>query len=66
MRLSLFTVSDAMTRELPSDTTRVVRPTCNLRDALALMVAANSEVLAVVDEFGTCQGRLTREAIFSL
>jgi osmoprotectant transport system ATP-binding protein len=65
-RLSLFTVSDIMTCELPSDTTRVIRAACNLREALALMVAANSDVLAVVDEFGTCQGRLTREAIFSL
>jgi osmoprotectant transport system ATP-binding protein len=66
MRLSLFTVSDAMSSEPPLDTARVIRAACNLRDALALMVAANSEVLAVVDEFGTCQGRLTREAIFSL
>ena len=65
-RLSLFTVSDVMTRELRLDTTRVIRSACNLRDALALMVAANSDVLAVVDESGTCQGHLTREAIFSL
>jgi osmoprotectant transport system ATP-binding protein len=65
-RLSLFTVSEVMTRELPLDTTRVIRAACNLREALALMVAANSDVLAVVDEFGACQGRLTREAIFSL
>jgi osmoprotectant transport system ATP-binding protein len=66
VRLSLFTVSDAMTSEPPLDTARVIRAACNLRDALALMVAANSDVLAVVDEFGSCQGRLTREAIFSL
>jgi osmoprotectant transport system ATP-binding protein len=66
IRLSLFTVSDAMTSEPPMDTARVIRAACNLRDALALMVAANSDVLAVVDEFGSCQGRLTREAIFSL
>jgi osmoprotectant transport system ATP-binding protein len=65
-RLSLFTVGDVMTREPPLDTTRVIRAACNLREALALMVAANSDILAVVDEFGTCQGRLTREAIFSL
>jgi osmoprotectant transport system ATP-binding protein len=65
-RLSLFTVSEVMTSELPLDTTRVVHAACNLREALALMVAANSDVLAVVDEFGICQGRLTREAIFSL
>jgi osmoprotectant transport system ATP-binding protein len=66
IRLSLFSVSDAMTSELPLDTTRVIRAACNLRDALALMVAANRDVLAVVDEFGTCHGRLTREAIFSI
>jgi len=65
-RLSLFTVGDVMTREPPLDTTRVIRAACNLREALALMVAANSDILAVVDEFGTCQGRLTRDAIFSL
>ena len=66
IRLSLFKVSDAMSSEPPLDTARVIRAACNLRDALALMVAANSDVLAVVDEFGSCQGRLTREAIFSL
>jgi osmoprotectant transport system ATP-binding protein len=65
-RLSLFTVSDVMTSERPLDATRVIRAACNLREALALMVAANSDVLAVVDDFGTCQGRLTRDAIFSL
>ncbi len=65
-RLSLFTVGDVMTGEPPLDRTRVIRAACNLREALALMVAANSDVLAVVDEFGTCHGRLTREAIFSL
>jgi osmoprotectant transport system ATP-binding protein len=66
IRLSLFTVSDAMSSEPPLGTTRAIRAACNLRDALALMVAANSDVLTVVDEFGTCQGRLTREAIFSI
>jgi osmoprotectant transport system ATP-binding protein len=66
IRLSLFTVGDVMTLEPPLDRTRVIRAGCNLREALALMVAANSEVLAVVDEFGTCQGRLSRETIFSL
>jgi osmoprotectant transport system ATP-binding protein len=66
IRLSLFKVSDAMSSEPPLDTARVIRAACNLRDALALMVAANSDVLAVVDESGSCQGRLTREAIFSL
>jgi len=38
----------------------------NLRDALALMVSANGDVLGVVDEFGALQGSLTREAIFSI
>jgi len=66
IRLSLFTVGDAMSSEPPLDTARPIPAACNLRDALALMVAANSDVLAVVDEFGSCQGRLTREAIFSL
>ena len=66
IRLSLFTVSDAMSGEPPLDTTRPIPAACNLRDALALMVAANSDVLAVVDESGTCRGRLTREAIFSI
>jgi osmoprotectant transport system ATP-binding protein len=66
VRLGLFTAADAMTTELPSADTGVVGMGSNLRDALALMVAANSDVLGVVDEFGALQGRLTREAIFSI
>jgi osmoprotectant transport system ATP-binding protein len=65
-RLSLFSVSDAMTGELPPENTRSIGSAGNLRDALALMVAADSDVLAVVDEFGALQGRLTRDAIFSI
>jgi osmoprotectant transport system ATP-binding protein len=65
-RLSLFLVSDAMSGALPSENTRSVGAASSLRDALALMVAANSNVLAVVDEFGIVKGRLTREAIFSI
>jgi hypothetical protein len=30
------------------------------------MVAANSDMLGVVDESGALKGRLTREAIFSI
>ncbi len=66
VRLSLFTASDAMTAELPLGNTGVVGMGSNLRDALALMVAANSDILGVVDEFGALKGRLTREAIFSI
>jgi osmoprotectant transport system ATP-binding protein len=66
VRLGLFTVGDAMSAEPPLRNTGVVGRGSNLRDALALMVAANSDMLGVVDEFGTLQGRLTREAIFSI
>jgi osmoprotectant transport system ATP-binding protein len=66
VRLSLFTAGDAMTAELPPGQTGVVGLGSNLRDALALMVAANSDVLGVVDEFGALKGRLTRQAIFSI
>jgi osmoprotectant transport system ATP-binding protein len=66
VRLSLFTAGDAMTAELPPGHTGVVGLGSNLRDALALMVAANSDVLGVVDEFGALKGRLTRQAIFSI
>jgi len=65
-RLSLFTVSDAMTADKPWDGAHPVASTSNLRDALALMVAANSDVLAVVDGAGAVTGRLTRDAIFSV
>jgi osmoprotectant transport system ATP-binding protein len=66
VRLSLFTVGDAMTGELPLRNAGVVGMGCNLRDALALMVAGNSDMLGVIDEFGTLKGRLTRDAIFSI
>jgi osmoprotectant transport system ATP-binding protein len=65
-RLSLFMVSDAMTGELPQGDARAISAESTLRDALALMVAANSDVLGVVDEFGVLKGRLTRAAIFSI
>lgn len=66
VRLSLFTAGDAMTAELPPANTGVIGIGSNLRDALASMVATNSDVLGVVDEFGTLKGRLTRQAIFSI
>jgi osmoprotectant transport system ATP-binding protein len=66
VRLSLFTVGDAMSAELPLRHTGVVGVSSNLREALAVMVAANSDLLGVVDESGTLKGRLTRDAIFSI
>ncbi|MDR6633097.1 osmoprotectant transport system ATP-binding protein [Phyllobacterium sp. 1468] len=65
-RLSLFTVNDAMTTAAPSTGAGTVARTSSLRDALALMVAANSDVLAVVDESGAVKGQLTRDAIFAV
>ncbi|RCW78980.1 ABC transporter ATP-binding protein [Phyllobacterium bourgognense] len=65
-RLSLFTVHDAMNTTTPSTGVSTVAPTSSLRDALALMVAANSDVLAVVDESGAVKGQLTRDAIFAV
>ena len=65
-RLSLFTVNDAMSGSTPREGASKVAPTSSLRDALALMVAANSDVLAVVDERGAIKGQLTRDAIFSV
>jgi len=65
-RLSLFTVNDAMNAAPPRTGASTVAPTSNLRDALALMVAANSDVLAVVDEGGAVKGQLTRDAIFAV
>lgn len=65
-RLSLFTVGDAMTADKPRDGAHPVASTSNLCDALALMVAANSDVLAVMDGAGAVTGRLTRDAIFSV
>lgn len=65
-RLSLFTVNDAMNTTTPRTDASTVAPTSSLRDALALMVAANSDVLAVVDESGVVKGQLTRDAIFAV
>jgi osmoprotectant transport system ATP-binding protein len=66
LRLSLFTVADAMTREGPAGDGTVVDMRGNLRDALGLMIAAKSDRLRVVDELGLVVGHLTREAIFAL
>jgi osmoprotectant transport system ATP-binding protein len=65
-RLNLFTVNDAMNTVAPRTSASTVAPTSSLRDALALMVAANSDVLAVVDESGAVRGQLTRDAIFAV
>ena len=65
-RLSLYSVSDAMVVGAPDGNAASVGTGSNLRDALALMVAANSDVLAVVDGSGAATGRLTRDAIFSI
>ncbi|UXN59546.1 ABC transporter ATP-binding protein [Phyllobacterium zundukense] len=65
-RLSLFTVNDAMNSASPHTGASTVAPSSSLRDALALMVAANSDVLAVVDESGAVKGQLTRDAIFAV
>ncbi|UVC08825.1 ABC transporter ATP-binding protein [Rhizobium sp. TH2] len=64
-RLGLFSVADAMEAGVSSQSPATVQAGVNLRDALSLMVAANSDELAVVDETGTATGRLTRSAIFS-
>jgi osmoprotectant transport system ATP-binding protein len=64
-RLSLFAVTAVMTAEPAPHRAHPVSAHSNLRDALALMVAANSDVLAVVDESGAVIGRVTREAVFS-
>jgi osmoprotectant transport system ATP-binding protein len=66
VRLGLFTVREAMSTDLPVGHVGVVGMGSNLRDALALMIAANNDVLGVVDELGSLKGRLTREAIFSI
>lgn len=65
-RLSLFTVKDVMDSQTPHEDSAKVTSGSNLRDALALMVAANSDVLAVVDDGGSVKGQLTRDAIFSV
>jgi osmoprotectant transport system ATP-binding protein len=65
-RLSLFTVADAMVTGAPAASGPSVAVTANLRDALSLMVAANSDVIAVADDHGTVTGHLTRDAIFKI
>ncbi|CAN7598304.1 ABC transporter ATP-binding protein [Rhizobium sp. LjRoot254] len=64
-RLGLFSVADAMEAGVSSHSAATVQAGVNLRDALSLMVAANSDELAVIDETGAATGRLTRSAIFS-
>jgi osmoprotectant transport system ATP-binding protein len=64
-RLGLFSVADAMEAGVSSQSPATVQPGASLRDALSLMVAANSDELAVIDETGAPIGRLTRSAIFS-
>ncbi|WP_454857399.1 ABC transporter ATP-binding protein [Rhizobium binxianense] len=65
-RLSLFSVADAAITGPPPSPAASVASGANLRDALSLMVAANSDVLAVVDGDGAVTGHLTRDAIFSI
>ena len=65
-RLSLFSVADAAIAGAPTVATSSVSASLNLRDALSLMVAGNTGVLAVTGDDGTVTGHLTREAIFSI
>ena len=65
-RLSLFTVADAMEAGAVDRKSTSVQPGVNLRDALALMVASNSDELLVVDEAGMAIGLVRRDAIFSI
>ncbi|MCO4315901.1 ABC transporter ATP-binding protein [Phyllobacterium sp. 21LDTY02-6] len=65
-RLSLFKVGEAMSEGQPGANAATVGIDSNLRDALALMVAANSDVLGVTDGDGRVQGKLTREAVFAV
>lgn len=65
-RLSLFTVADAMLAGPASAAPAAVSKSASLRDALSLMVAGNTDLLAVTDETGSTTGHLTREAIFSI
>ena len=66
VRLGLFSAKDAMSPHPPLANTGVIGLNDNLREALARMIGANSDVLGVVDEYGALQGSLTREAIFSI
>ncbi len=65
-RLSLFSVADVALAGAPLSPAASVPVGANLRDALSLMVAANTDVLAVADSDGAITGTLTREAIFSI
>jgi osmoprotectant transport system ATP-binding protein len=65
-RLSLFSVADAARSGPLADAKSSVAASLNLRDALSLMVAGNTDVLAVTDDDGVVTGHLTREAIFSI
>lgn len=65
-RLSLFSVTDAALAGPPVGATSAVAASLNLRDALSLMVAGNTDILAVTGEDGAVAGHLTREAIFSI
>ncbi|WP_337269502.1 ABC transporter ATP-binding protein [Oryzifoliimicrobium ureilyticus] len=65
-RLTLFSVADAMLAGAPPVSTTGVAASANLREALSLMIAANSDVLAVIDASGTVTGHLTRAAIFAI
>ncbi len=65
-RLSLFSVADAALVGPPPEGAANVAASLNLRDALSLMVAGNTDILAVTGEGGSVTGHLTREAIFSI
>ncbi|TNM61766.1 ABC transporter ATP-binding protein [Aliirhizobium smilacinae] len=65
-RLSLFSVADAALALPSANAKSSVAASLNLRDALSLMVAGNTDILAVTGEDGVVVGHLTREAIFSI
>ncbi|RWX81757.1 ABC transporter ATP-binding protein [Neorhizobium lilium] len=65
-RLSLFSVSDAALAGPPTAANAAIPASANLRDALSVMVAGNTDVLAVTSEDGAVSGHLTRDAIFSI
>ncbi|GGG07555.1 MULTISPECIES: ABC transporter ATP-binding protein [Rhizobium] len=65
-RLSLFSVAKAALAGPPPEAAASVAASINLRDALSLMVAGNTDILAVTAEDGSVTGHLTREAIFSI
>jgi osmoprotectant transport system ATP-binding protein len=65
-RLSLFTVSDAVRAGAPDAGIPRIASGANLRDALSMMVAGNTDILAVTGVDGSVTGHLTREAVFSI